>query len=828
MVKIQLKIHYNTRYGQQLLVTGNSEVLGDFSVHSALEMQYDKDGYWMISFHVALSSFLQYRYIVKNEDGSFEEEIGIRRIETSKYKQINIEDTWRSSSNPDNPFLSSAFTKAIFKRSNAGIKTIRLQKIALRIGTRAPKLPLSYTLGILGSIPELGNWDIRKSVPLNDLGNAIWAYQLTPNKNRFSIDYKYVLLDAETKKFIVYEDGDNRNVFFKGESGLQIKADEDIRFNTHWKGAGIALPVFSIRTKNGLGVGEFNDLKQLGHWANCCKLNLIQILPINDTTSKYTWKDSYPYNAISTNALHPLYLNIELLYDKVPSDVKKFLNEAKKQLNALQFVDYEKVIRTKFSFAKNAYELAITDGFFESEDYRNFENKNAFWLISYAAFSYFRDKFNTSNFREWDECAKYDKDKIEDYFAQNTTAKKEMQFYLYLQFHLAKQLGDAVDYVRSKNIALKGDIPIGINPCSVEAWTDPHLFNFNMQTGAPPDDFAIEGQNWGFPTYNWTEMEKDGYEWWQNRFKQLAKYFDAYRIDHILGFFRIWQIPFPHKSGLMGHFSPAIPFSKEEIASYGCSLNIDDFTEPCEDENMLFLKSDEEGKVHPKISMLKSPVFSTLSYWNQEALIRLYNNYFYERHDAFWRQEALKKLRPILKATEMLCCGEDLGMIPNCVESVMDELQILSLEVQRMPKGFGQQFGLTNEYPYMSVATPSSHDTSTLRGWWEEDFEATQKYFNEILWQYGETPKELTPELARIIVNNHLQSPSMLTIIPLQDFLAMDKDLRFTGDVNDERVNVPANPDNYWRYRLHLNIEDLIKAEGFSKSISQMVKYSGR
>ena len=166
-------------------------------------------------------------------------------------------------------------------------------------------------------------------------------------------------------------------------------------------------------------------------------------------------------------------------------------------------------------------------------------------------------------------------------------------------------------------------------------------------------------------------------------------------------------------------------------------------------------------------------------------------------------------------------------MVPDCVGPVMQNLGILSLEVQRMPKDPKNKFGYTNRYPYASVCTTGSHDTSTIRGWWREDREVTQAFYNEILWKQGGAPAEANGEICHTIVNNHLLSPAALTILPLQDWLAMDESVR-KEDVESERINIPAIPNHYWRYRMHLTVEELLKEEGLNQLIKGMIASSGR
>ena len=169
----------------------------------------------------------------------------------------------------------------------------------------------------------------------------------------------------------------------------------------------------------------------------------------------------------------------------------------------------------------------------------------------------------------------------------------------------------------------------------------------------------------------------------------------------------------------------------------------------------------------------------------------------------------MKKLPALLGATGMLACGDDLGMIPSCVPEVMDSLGILSLEIQRMPKAYGREFADTSAYPYMSVCSTGTHDMSPLRAWWKENRDATGRFYRDVLHHGGDAPEELTPELAKEIVRMHLESPSMFTVIPIQDFFAMDAKLCYPGNPEDERINVPSDSRNYWRYRMHITLENL-------------------
>lgn len=573
--------------------------------------------------------------------------------------------------------------------------------------------------------------------------------------------------------------------------------------------AGVAVPVFSLRSEGSAGVGDFGDLKLLIDWAEKTGMGAVQILPVNDTTNSGTWMDSYPYNAISVFALHPMYIDLRQLGElDDPSAMAEF-EQKRKQLNGLQSVDYEAVNQLKRSYIRKMFEQEGT-AVMQSDAFKHFRDKNAYWLKPYAAFSYLRDRHHTADFTRWQGYNRYngkDIDSLPD------EAKREMDFYCYMQYILHRQLLDVGNHARRKNIILKGDIPIGVSHDSADTWANPGYFNMDEQTGAPPDAFSDDGQNWGFPTYNWEAMAADGYRWWRQRMTKMGEYFSAYRIDHILGFFRIWEIPSPCKSGLMGHFSPALPLSVEEITDRGIPFI----------EDMYLRDPKEPERFHVRISAKKEPSYQTLTDEQRQAFDWLYEDFFYHRHTHFWYDEAMKKLPSLTCSNQMIVCGEDLGMIPECVPWVMHQLGILSLEIQSMPKAMGCEFGVLSDYPQLSVCTISSHDTPTLRGWWEEDHERAQRYFNHCLLIPGEAPMQAPGWLCEEIIRRHVVCPSVLCILTLQDWLSIDETLRYPVSA-DERINIPANPRHYWRYRMHLTLEALMGSEEFNSKLRSMTE----
>ncbi|MFZ1579599.1 MAG: 4-alpha-glucanotransferase, partial [Saprospiraceae bacterium] len=229
---------------------------------------------------------------------------------------------------------------------------------------------------------------------------------------------------------------------------------------------------------------------------------------------------------------------------------------------------------------------------------------------------------------------------------------------------------------------------------------------------------------------------------------------------------------------------------------------------------------------NPRITLTTTYSFGQLDKRNQAAFKALYNEYFFSRHDQFWKEQAIWKLPAIMDASDMLICGEDLGMIPDSVPGVMKEMNIMSLEIQRMPKG-NEKFGNASKYPYFSVCSPSCHDMSTIRGWWQADHENAKDFYYNYLHGFGLTPMDCLPDIVQAILDDHLSSPSMLCIVPLQDWLALDKNLR-KEDAFSEQINEPSNPKHYWRYRFHMPIEDLQNATDLNLNIRELVAKSGR
>lgn len=815
---LNLRLEYQTTYGEDLYVVVGS------TRDKCYPMTFVGGGIWEVELKLTSATELVYRYEVRRGDDVVRKEWGEKRCLAldKKIGSVRVLDRW-SDMPADRSFFSSMFTDGVFARK-AAKKVQPLAESTLTIRAEIATVRSSQRVVLVGDGKALGNWDVAKGLVLSDAQAPVWSVRMKAPKGSFA--YKFVIVDADTQEVVAWQSGEN---YYFSES---VREGEALVVNglrpqfdmAPWRGAGVAIPVFSLRSKQSFGVGEFNDIRLMVDWAAQTGQSIIQILPINDTTMTGTWQDSYPYNANSTFALHPQFLHLPAvgkLKDK--TEMARF-EALGKELNELPMIDYEKVNNAKAEYLHKIFEQ---DGAktLASKDFKNFLTANEEWLRPYAVFCALRDEKGTPDFSQWGKMAVYSKAKAAKYEKEHSEA---VAYNYFVQYHLSKQLREARDYAHSNGVVLKGDIPIGISRTSVDAWVYPELFNMDSAAGAPPDDFSVMGQNWGFPTYNWAKMAEDGYAWWKARFVKMAEYFDAYRIDHILGFFRIWEIPLNAVNALLGRFNPALPYSYEEIASYGFNFDGWRVGDISQTDNVLFVEDKlQPGKFHPRISAQSTDCYRWLSDDHKEAYNRLYNDFFYRRHNDFWKWEALKKLPPLIDSTRMLVCGEDLGMIPDCVPSVMAGEQILSLEIQRMPKDPKVEFGSTYDYPYLSICTTGTHDMNPLRAWWEEDRGVTQRFYNHVLGAWGEAPYFCEPWICEQVVSMHLKSPAMLTVLPLQDWMAMDGELR-RENPNEERINVPANSRHYWRYRMHLTLEELLEAENLNKMIRHKIAESGR
>ncbi len=814
-MKLIFNLEYQTTFGEELMLNVLS---ADSNAESYKMTTHDGLHWWCeVTLTAKAGTYIDYFYTLVRGDQVMRTEwmVEPHRLElvATKGARYTMYDHWLDI--PEDSYLySSAFTECVAARERHLSPATAFER-TVRLKVRAPQLRANERLAVIGGGDALGNWEAKRAITMVEHECNEWVITLNADELPRTFEFKFVALDDVVDVTPLWENGMNRTIALPQMDKGDVVVYElpQANFPVYpWKGAGTVVPVFSLRSYGDYGVGDFGDLKMMIDWCDQTRQRVLQILPINDSTITHTWQDSYPYNAISIYALHPLYCDMRQL-PAIKDEAQKLKYEALRQeLNGLKQIDYERVMKAKTEYLHIVFDQEWTS-VQRSADFKKFFEQNQEWLVPYAAFCYYRDQYGTAEFQKWPKSAT-----LEATQKSAFKGKKDMQFWYYVQYQLDRQMSSVHEHARQHRVILKGDIPIGISRDGVEAWVEPKYFNLNGQAGAPPDAFSADGQNWGFPTYNWDEMLKDGCRWWVRRFRKMAQYFDAYRIDHVLGFFRIWEIPMPEKSGLMGQFSPALGLSREEIESYGVQFR----------DDLFLVDHKRSDRWHPRIAVQYQEAYKQLDDDQKAHFNHLYNDYFYQRNNQFWYQEAMKKLPRLTQATRMLVCAEDLGMVPECVPWVMNELRILSLEIQSMPKESRYRFGRLSHNPYRSVCTISTHDMPTLRQWWDEDYERTQDYYGaSTLHRSGDAPHPLPGWLAKDIVSRHLTSPSMLCLLSIQDWLAIDERLRLP-DPNAERINIPANPRHYWRYRVHLNLEELMAAKDFNNEISTLIIQSGR
>ncbi len=896
-MKIAFRLNFHTVPGQSLWLKYSTVLDGKgvrFDQVAPLHWVSDRQWECVVNVKGEGKFLIEYNYQLRQSNN------GVQLDEWDKPRTVEVDldsqdavalvDDWRSAGTVDYAFESKAF-QAMRPPHQIYAKPVVPADANHTFQITMAAVPEGKVPCLIGSVSEIGNWGWHSALPLEEIAPDVWSKSVYLPQG-WHIEYKYGLFDVKLKCVVGMEQGENRVLapHDHGKRQWTHVHDECYRRDTSglYKAAGVAMPVFSLRTPQSLGIGEFADLKPFADWAGDAGLKLIQILPINDTTSSHDWTDSYPYSAISVFALHPIYLRIEDIPYALSPEVEKELKAAREALNPLEQIDHPAVMNTKIALTRKIFEkhrAAILAG----PAFTGFLAANRGWVVPYAVFCVLRDRFGTADFSHWEDWAVYDLVKVEAMTQGTHPDWPEVSYHIWLQCELDRQLADAVAHLHAKGLALKGDLPIGIDRQSVDAWSAPHLFKMDAQAGAPPDAFAVKGQNWGFPTYNWEVMQQDGYAWWRSRFEKLSRYFDAYRIDHILGFFRIWQVPYDQVEGIMGYFDPAMPIHIDEIRQRGIPFDYNRYCRPyirwymiqerfgdaaeyvkssflndCGDgffqlreqvltqrrivdyfaehphddfirqglldfasEVLFFEVPGSNGSLfHPRCSMQATYTYRDLGDDVRWRVEELYVDYFFRRQEDFWQARGYEKLPAMRRASPMLLCGEDLGMVPACVPGVLKETGILSLEIQRMPKTHEIEFFNPHNAPYMSVVSPSTHDMPTLREWWQENPQATGRF----AWQmFGNSfpEAELSGEMAGRIIWQHLQSPAMWAIFPLQDLLAMDETIRFPKP-GLERINIPAIMPYYWRYRMHLDIGDLMKAEAFNKKVKQLVKASGR
>ncbi len=555
---------------------------------------------------------------------------------------------------------------------------------------------------------------------------------------------------------------------------------------------GTAVPLGALKTKRSCGIGEYPDLVAFASFCKKAGLSLIQLLPVNDTGT-----ESSPYSALSAFALHPIYLSIESLpeYKAASSQLKKEMKALHRTHDGAARFNYHQLRYAKLDllrkiYTENKLDIALLWSDQES-DLRFWFSQNP-WAIEYSVFMELKREFMEASWRQWPKkFSSMKRDKIHSRWEDEKLREGHL-FHVWLQWRAFGQFQSAAEAVAQKGILLKGDIPIMMNEDSADAWAHPELFDDTMRAGSPPDGFNPTGQNWGFPVYRWKNLAKTGYSWWKERLVCASRFYRAYRIDHVLGFFRIWETSSRESTAMMGRTEPSAPISTRELEKAGFdSDRIRWLSQPhvptrsIEEVNgndylgthgLLHLLMDRIGEEElwlfkPEIAGdrdileredIPEPVRHRLAeFWRNRTLIPLGKDNFVplwtykdttawqslsekerdsldklvaakqKKQEELWEKQARTLLAELTSATEMIACAEDLGANPESVPRVLDDLSILRLCVVRWYRQWqeeGQPFVGFADYPAKSVATSSVHDSSTLRLWWLSESDAADFY----------------------------------------------------------------------------------------------------
>jgi 4-alpha-glucanotransferase len=642
---------------------------------------------------------------------------------------------------------------------------------------------------------------------------------------------------------------------------------------------GISVPVAALRSRESCGVGEFADLPLLAQWCHGVGLDLIQVLPVNDTGT-----DSSPYSALSAFALHPLYLHLQTMpgAEAHAGAIDRFMADtARREAGSKGRFPYRTVLEFKLTlveriYADNASPIGAEPAF------AHWRKENP-WVVPYAVFTALRRQNNAAAWSSWPFMANPGAQEIQDWW---DTHAAECMPPAWIQFLLEGQLRTASLSLQDMGVYLEGDMPILMSPESADVWARRGYFDLGARAGAPPDMFSPDGQNWGFPVYNWDTLARDGYAWWKDRLRQAGKFFHAFRIDHVLGFFRIWRIPRGELSGLLGRFSPSAGMTTEDLTGLGfdqarirwlsvphtggrelsTALGADasrvaalylkrvgtedlyNLREEVDGERAIAalveprevkdcLRSlhvnrtlmEDKGEYFPAWYMEQKKGYQSLAGSEQEALRRLAGQRRRESEED-WERRGRDLLRMLQSATDMLVCAEDLGDVPRCVPRVLAELGILGLRIERWsreydaaPPGSPAPFIPPSRLPRLSVCTPSVHDTSTLRGWWEED-RAERELYHGSLATEGSCPERMTRELLEKILAHCCDAASVLAMFQVQDILDLDEGL-WSAHPSADRINVPGTLNDWnWTWRLPAPIEELSSREQLCHTVRSLVE----
>ncbi|KAJ5075943.1 hypothetical protein M0811_06805 [Anaeramoeba ignava] len=944
---IRFKTSYKTYFGQKLFLTGNCKELGMNNLNKAIEMNFINHELenWQVDVgfnFISKEKDIKFAFFIRDQNYKIITESSSRvlPIQSSvKRGFIQVSASFNGNSLPqDYIYNTSPFIKVFPKKFQ--MNSFVVSKIPLW-ESQNKKIPVhfqiiysdeleNYEIKLTGNSSSLGNFNLEKSIPLSNQNFPIWETIVWMDKEEFPIQYQYFLnpinsqnenqIENQIEKKNIIKDRihnfqiskyydqefiqDPQAIFIdSGKFNLENKQNPNIK-----KVAGVSIPLFSLRSKKGLGVGEFTDIPILAKWAKSANFKFIQFLPVNDTRMTGTEKDANPFLISSSFALHPVYINLDQL--NPPQNIMKIVEQKKMQFNKMipnekskkskksifkySRFNYSEIISFKMEILKQIYQLRKED-ILKNDKIHNFLAQNSFWLPAYAVYCTLSDKNSTFDFTQWKQYSKISNQEINYLLSPKSEIYEDAFFYVWLQFILDQQFSQAVKTTNSLGISLVGELPLSVNPKSADTWFYSDLFHQNHSLGLCPDYFDIRGQKWNLPVFNWKEIEKNNFEYLKRKIENLGKYFQAIRIDNISSWFRIWEVPNEFTQGIMGHFEPSIPIHKNELSSIG----INDFKRLCEPylplhvivsylgkenaENMIpiYFEKDQEnpelykfkpdfdtqmkismkmedgelkegllglltevcliGKSNyenffPRFNFHKTMSFQELDGNIQFNILKLFNQYFNERNENIWIQSGQTKLSLFTQTTEMLIIAEnfsnsdsDSNSDSTFIDMVLQQMKIPQLKMERIPKEkIKSPFNNIKSFEFNSIISTSTHETENIREWWEI-MENKDFYWKNILHRKKNPSYFAEVDICQQIVNQHLNSNSVICFIPIQDLFSLSPNLRIQNPKDERIFSFALNDDSQWKYQIQIPIEDLILNEKeFTNKISKMIEISGR
>ncbi|BDS06031.1 4-alpha-glucanotransferase [Oceaniferula spumae] len=525
---------------------------------------------------------------------------------------------------------------------------------------------------------------------------------------------------------------------------------------------GVLIPVFSLKRDHDLGIGDTLAMKEAVDWASAHDIGFLQLLPINETGS-----DSSPYNAISSIALDPVLIAV----DEIPGITAEAIALEDAACVHENLVDYSTAGAAKWRLLKAGYEIFRSKGG-PTPEFDAFRKAEQDWLVSYTKYRWLMELAGTEEWEHWPE--EYNtSEKADAYLATlpPEDVEQSLTYYAWVQWHAFSQWRDLRNYAASKNVKLMGDIPIGISYSSADVFFEPQWFDLTLSGGSPPetvfkdDAFACQwGQNWGIPLYNWEELEKHDFSWWRRRIEKLTDVFHIFRIDHILGFYRIFSFPWR-------------PARNAEFLGLT-------------DAKAKKLTGGELPKFHPHPD-------DTVAH--KKANLEAGDKY----------------LKVVLEAAgDGEVVGEDLGCVPDYVRPHLAKLGIAGFKICHWEElGEGQAVP-GSEYPECSFATYATHDHDSIPALWNALLDMLNGLEHEgamrglaLLSDFAGLPKGETaaayskygPVVKWALLEKLVMCRSDYAAIMITDLIDSTKRINIPGTVGGEN----------WRYRLPWKLDDM-------------------